>query len=87
MILDKKTIATFVNIVQEIEVFLLKVWKLAAENKCMCNIIFSIDPYLNREIKPVRPIRRHYTKRGGCYLAFSPIPFVQGQGLNDEFSL
>ena len=75
MILEKRLLARFVKIVQEIKVILL-----AAENTCMCNIIFSIKLYLNREVKPVRHIRRQDTKIGDCHLAFSPIPFVRGGG-------
>ena len=52
-----------------------------------------IELELNSGVKPFGPIRRQDTKIGGCHLAFFPIVFVQGRGLNSgkmtssEFSL
>ena len=41
---------------------------------------------LNRGVSPFEPMRRQDTKIGGCHLAFFPITFVQGRGLNSESS-
>ena len=45
-----------------------------------------IELDLNRGVSPFGPIRRQDTKIGGCHLAFFPITFVQGRGLNSESS-
>ena len=50
------------------------------------NTVWTIDANLNRGVIPSGPIRRQDTKIGGCHLAFFPITFVQGQGLNSQSS-
>ena len=49
-------------------------------------MLLTIELYLDRAVKLFGPIRRLDTKIGGCHLAFSPINFVQGRGLNSGSS-
>ena len=53
---------------------------------CGLLTVDTIELDLNRGVSPFGPIRRQDTKIGGCHLAFFPITFVQGRGLNNESS-
>ena len=48
--------------------------------------ITIVELYLNRRVKPYGPIRRIYTKIGGCHLALFRVIFLQGGGLDSEYS-
>ena len=49
-------------------------------------IIRHIKMELNRGVNPSVPITKQDTRIGGCRLAFFPLNFVQGRGLNSESS-
>ena len=57
-----------------------------AQAQPLRHMVVTIELDLNRGVSPFGPIRRQDTKIGGCHLAFFPITFVQGRGLNSESS-